>query len=302
MNSANILITGASGLIGQRLTDLLFEKGHRIAHLSRTPRSGKVVTFVWDIQNNKFDREALQATDAIIHLAGAGIADKPWTAARKLELIKSRTESTHLLYDELKKGNHPVKTFISASAIGFYGIDESDNFFTENDKQGRGFLAEVVGQWEAAVDRIATLGIRAVKIRIGIVLSEKGGALKELMKPVKFFVGAPLGSGEQMMSWIHLDDLCRIFVKAVDDEDLRGVYNAAAPNPVSNREFTKTLAKILHKPIILPPIPSFALKLLLGEMADIVLKGAKVSSEKIQKTGFRFKFNKLDDALKDLLE
>jgi uncharacterized protein (TIGR01777 family) len=298
----NILITGASGLIGQRLTDLLYEKGHRIAHLSRTPRSGKAVTFLWDIQQNKMDNEAFQATDAIIHLAGAGVGDKPWTAARKLEIIKSRTESTRLLYNELKKGNHSIKTFVSASAIGFYGIDERGSFFKENDKQGRGFLAEVVAQWEQAVDQIAILGIRVVKIRIGIVLSEKGGALKELMKPVKFYIGAPLGSGDQTLSWIHLDDLCKIFIKAVEDDELKGIYNAAAPNPVSNKEFTKTLAKILHKPIILPPIPAFALKLLLGEMADIVLKGAKVSSEKIQKTGFLFKFNKLEDALTDLLE
>lgn len=298
----NVLVTGASGLIGGRLTELLVDKGHRIAHLSRTTRSGKAVTFIWDIPNKKIDGEALHATDAIIHLAGAGVGDKPWTDTRKQEIIKSRTESTGLLYQELKKGNHSVKTFVSASAIGFYGTEERDTFFTEEDKQGSGFLADVVGQWEGAVDQIASLGIRVVKIRIGIVLSEKGGALKELMKPVKFYVGAPLGSGKQALSWIHVDDLCRIFIKAVEDEELKGIYNAVAPNPVSNKQFTETLAKVLHKRVLLPPIPSFALKLLLGEMADIVLKGAKVSGDKIQKTGFQFKFVKLDDALKDLLE
>lgn len=297
----NILITGASGLIGRRLTELLHQKGHRIAHLSRTRRSANAKTFLWDVDNDKIDEEALKPAEVIVHLAGESIGGEPWTKERKDKILKSRTHSTWLLYDELKKGKHNVKTFICASAIGFYGVDERDLPFHENDKQGKGFLAEVVHQWEEFADQISSLGIRVVKIRTGVVLSEKGGALKELMKPVQFYVGARLGTGTQFLSWIHLDDLCGIYIKAIEDESMHGVYNAVAPNPATNKEFTHRLAKALNKPIILPPIPSFALKLLLGEMADLVLKGVKVSNKKILTSGFKFKFDTLDDALKDLL-
>src|SRR5688572_12244941 len=297
----NILITGASGLIGSRLTELLYEKGHRIAHLSRTARSGKAKTFLWDVRKDQIDNESLRPTDAIIHLAGESIGGKPWTRDRKNEILKSRTHSTWLLYEELKKGNHNVKTFVSASGIGYYGPDDKDESFNEADEQGKGFLAEVVHQWEEFVDQISSLGIRVVKIRTGVVLSEKGGALKELMKPIKFYVGAPLGKGTQVLSWIHLDDLCRIYIKAVEDESMKGIYNAVAPNPVTNREFTHRLAKAMKKHIILPPIPSVVLKLLLGEMSDLVLTGPKVSSRKIKAGGFKFEFESLDTALADLL-
>ena len=297
----NILITGASGLIGTRLTELLHKKGHNIAHLSRTVRSGKARTFLWNIDKQKLDSESLLGTDAIVHLAGESIGTKPWTKARKHAILKSRTHSTWLLYEELKKGNHNVKTFVSASAIGYYGVDENDGLFDENDKQGNGFLAEVVHQWEEFADKISALGIRVVKIRTGIVLSEKEGALKELKKPVQLFVGAPLGKGTQYLSWIHLDDLCRIFIQAIEDENMLGVYNAVAPDPVTNKEFTQRLAKALNRPVILPAIPSFMLKLLLGEMAGLVLTGVKVSSKKIQTSGFKFQFDNLEDALKDLV-
>jgi hypothetical protein len=265
------------------------------------PKSGSVQTFLWDINKQEIGEEALQTVDAIIHLTGAGIAEKHWTKERKIEIVKSRTDSTQLLFNELKKGTNRVKTFVSASGIDYYGLDESDTIFTENEKQGKGFLAEVVRQWEEAADQISTLGIRVVKLRTGVVLSEKGGALKELMRPVKFYVGAPLGSGMQYLSWIHIDDLCNIYIKAIEDETMKGVYNAVASHPVTNKDFTHILAKVLHKPVILPPVPAFLLKVLLGEMADLVLKGNKVSSQKIQATGFQFKFDKIKDALKDLL-
>lgn len=298
----NILITGASGLIGTRLTELLHEKGHRIAHLSRTPRSGNAKTFVWNIAKHQIDPEAFQSTDAIVHLAGTGIADKPWTDARKKEILKSRTESAKLLYDELKKGNHAVKVLVSASAIGYYGLNDTNALFTENRKPGSDFLADVVRQWEEAVDEIASLGIRVVKIRAGIVLSEKGGALTEMVRPVKFYAGAPLGSGNQHVSWIHLDDLCRIFIKAIEDDTMEGVYNGVAPNPVTNKEFTTILASVVNRPIILPHIPAFILKLLLGEMASLVLKGSKISSYRIQNAGFQFQFTDVKNALQDLLD
>jgi uncharacterized protein (TIGR01777 family) len=298
----NILITGASGMIGTELTRLLQERGFDVSHLSRSPRPGYPKTYLWDVNKHEVDEEALQKKDVVVHLAGAGVADKRWTKERKNEILKSRTDSARILFDVLQKGNHDVKTFISASGIGFYGFEDNNRLFTENDPQGNDFLAEVVHQWEAAADQIASLGIRVVKIRIGIVLSEKGGALKEMMRPLKFYAGAPLGSGTQHMSWIHLNDLCRIFIKAMEDDSMHGVYNAVAPNPVTNREFTYALARVLRKQIILPSVPPFVLKLLLGEMADVVLKGAKVSSQKIQASGYQFKFEKLDDALRNLLK
>ena len=296
----NILITGASGLIGTELTELLHDRGYRIAHLSRSRRSGKAQTFLWDISRNQLDPQALQPANAIIHLAGENIGEKSWTKKRKNEILKSRTDSTWLLYDALKKGNHNVKTFISASAIGYY-YSNSDELMYEDGKRGNDFLADVVAQWEGFVDQIAALGIRVVKIRTGIVLSEKSGVLKEMVQPVKYYAGAQLGSGRQWLSWIHLDDLCRIYLKALEDDNFHGPYNAVSPNPVTNKEFTHALAKTMHKPILLPPVPSFMLKLLLGEMSDLVLNGAKVSPKKIQESGFQFRFENLDDALKDLL-
>lgn len=289
-------------MIGTELTRLLQERGFDVSHLSRSPRPGYPKTYLWDVNKQEVDGEAFQKTDVVVHLAGAGVADKRWTKERKNEILKSRIDSARILFDVLQKGNHDVKTFISASGIGFYGFADNNRLFTENGPQGNDFLAEVVHQWEEAADQIASLGIRVVKIRIGIVLSEKGGALKEMMRPFKFYAGAPLGSGTQHMSWIHLNDLCRIFIKSIEDDSMHGVYNAVAPHPVTNREFTYALARVLRKPIILPSVPPFVLKLLLGEMADVVLKGAKVSSQKIQASGFEFKFEKLDDALRNLLQ
>ncbi|HEY9045134.1 MAG TPA: TIGR01777 family oxidoreductase [Ohtaekwangia sp.] len=301
MSLKNILITGASGLIGTRLTELLLAEGHRVTHLGRNHRSGSAKTFLWDVDKNQFDRHALEGTEVIVHLAGAGVADKPWTDERKWEILKSRTQSTQLLFNELQKGGHQVKTFVSASAIGYYGFENNEKVYSENDTPGNDFLANVVRQWEAEIDRIQELGIRVVKVRIGIVLSEKAGALKEMSKPIKYFAGSPLGSGEQYISWIHLDDIVSIFIKAIQDEKMTGAYNGSGPYPVTNRELTKAIAQTLHKPLFLPAVPAFALKMLLGEMANLVLKGSKVSSEKIQQAGFKFQFDTLEKALADLL-
>lgn len=297
-----ILITGGSGLIGTRLTELLTKAGHSVAHLGRSARSNRVKTYLWDIGKKTIDQSALTTVDAVIHLAGANVGDKRWTKKRKEDILQSRLQSTRLLFEELKKGNHHVTTFVSASAVGFYGSGDNQFYFTEDDSQGKGFLADVVGKWERAVDEIATLGIRVVKLRAGVVLSERGGALKEMLLPIKMYVGSPLGTGEQMLSWIHLDDLCRIFIKAVEDDTMHGAYNAVAPNPVSNREFTYMIAKILKRPILIPRVPAFAIKLLFGEMAEIVLEGSQISSKKIQASGFNFLFENAEDALVDLLK
>lgn len=297
----NILITGASGLVGTRLTELLLQKVYQVSHLSRSKSDGPIPAFTWNISNQEIEDGALGQTDAIIHLAGAGIADKRWTAARKKEILDSRVKSTELLYEALKGEKHQVKTFVSASAIGIYGFAGSEKVFDEDSEPANDFLADVVKQWEATVDKIESLGIRVVKIRIGILLSEQGGALREMMQPFKWGVGSPLGSGKQFLSWIHIDDVCQIFMKAIEDDRMQGVYNAVGPNPVTNKELTVSMAKALRKPLWLPNVPSFILKIVLGEMADLVLKGSKVSSDKVQKAGYEFVFPDLKKALEDLL-
>ncbi len=295
-----ILITGASGLIGERLTELLLAQGHSVSHLGRTKKEGKVPSFVWDIQTGNLDVSAFRDIDTIIHLAGAGIADKRWTAARKKEILESRTKSTLLLLQTLKNNSHAVSTFISASAIGYYGFSNDEKVFTEEDTNGCDFLAEVTKQWENEADKISSLGVRVATIRIGIVLSEKGGALKEMVEPIKFGIGSPLGTGNQFLSWIHIDDLCRIFMKAVEDENVIGTYNGVS-DWCTNETMTRTIASALNKPLWLPNVPSFVLKLILGEMADMVLKGSKISSEKIKQAGFQFKFLRLEDSVKNLM-
>lgn len=302
MKSKNILITGASGLIGKQLTHLLQLHGYVVSHLGRKKSSGNIRSYVWNIDQHELDHEALQANSTIIHLAGAGVADKPWTPQRKKEILESRTHSTRLLFDSLKQENHAVETVICASAIGYYGFHDDPRALHEDDAPGTDYLADVVKQWEHEANAIETLGIRLVKIRIGVVLSNNGGALPEIAKPVRYYAGAALGSGLQYLSWIHMDDLCAIFLKAVEDSALHGAYNAVAPNPVTNRELTQHIAAALKKPLWLPPIPAFVLKALLGEMADLALRGSNVSAEKILNTGFTFSFTHAAPAVQDLLK
>jgi uncharacterized protein len=294
-----ILITGASGLIGTRLTELILVQGHLASHLSRSPKTGAVPSFTWNIDAGSLDSNALRDIDTIVNLAGAGVADKRWTASRKEEILESRIKSTQVLFNALKGSSHVVKSFISASAIGYYGFSEADWVFTEDDKPGNDFLALVTKQWEDEVDKISALGLRVVKLRIGIVLSEKAGALKEIATPIRFGVGAPLGSGKQFLSWIHIDDLCNMFIKAVEDETMDGSYNAVT-SWCTNGELTRAIAKVLNKPLWLPRVPSFVLKIILGEMADMILLGNKVSPAKINKAGFQSRFTTVEGAMKDL--
>ncbi len=247
------------------------------------------------------DGRALENIDAVIHLAGAGVADKRWSSARKQEILESRTASSALLFSALAKGNHAVKTFVSASAIGYYGFTRNQEWKTEQDLPGTDFLSGVVVAWENGVDKMTSLGLRVVNIRIGIVLSKQGGALAELARPVRFFLGAALGTGRQEMSWIHIDDLCNIFIKAIEDQAMSGVYNGVSPVPATNDEMTRTIAQVLRRPLWLPRIPGFFLRLLIGEMADVVLNGNRVSADKIMKAGFKYRFVDLKEALRDLL-
>ncbi|MEQ8362306.1 MAG: TIGR01777 family oxidoreductase [Cyclobacteriaceae bacterium] len=296
----NVLITGASGLVGTRLTSLLKQKDYQVSHLSRSSSKGPIPTFVWDVQAGSIEDGAMNEVDTIVHLAGAGIADKRWSDSRKQEILESRTKSSELLYQTLKQSEHNVKTFVSASAIGIYGDAGPEKIFAEEDQPADDFLADVVKQWEHSVTQLESLGIRVVKIRIGILLSEKGGALAEMIKPIKWGVGSPLGSGKQLMSWIHIDDACQIFIKAIEDKSMQGVYNAVAPTPTTNQGMTVAIAKALGKPLWAPNVPGFVLKLILGEMSDLVLKGSHVSAKKIQSTGFDFEHPDLDRALEDL--
>jgi uncharacterized protein (TIGR01777 family) len=298
----NILITGGTGLLGSRLTEMLLQEGYQVSYLSRSQEmiSG-VDVFQWNVEEGYINEKAIAQADYIIHLAGAGVADKRWTKSRKQEILESRTKSAQLLYETLKQTRHTVKAFISASAIGYYGYDTGQKLITEQSAAGDDFLANVVQAWEASVQQISQLGVRVVNFRIGIVLSEKGGALAKIIQTIKVGAGAPLGSGKQYFSWIHIDDVCRMFIQAIKNEGMQGIYNAVAPHPVTNEELTKAAAHVLDKPLVLPNVPAFALKLALGEMAAAVLGGSKVSNQKITATGFMFQFAELTQALEDLL-
>lgn len=300
--SKRILITGGSGMIGRRLTSLLMQRDYQVAHLGRSKKDPYVETFVWDPSINEIDRNAIRGVDAIIHLAGAGVADKRWSKRRKEEILLSRTTSTRVLSNLLKSEAHQVRTFISASGIAYYGLGEPRNTaFGEADSHGEDFMARVAVAWEDEVLRIGDPKIRKVIVRTGVALDLEGGALPKLVTPVKYFVGAPLGTGDQYFNWIHIDDLCRIYLKAIDDTHMEGIYNGVAPNPVTNKEVTRKIAHLLKKPLFLPAVPAIVVKLIAGEVADLVLKGGKVSSGKIEKAGFDFRFRTVDAALGDLL-
>lgn len=298
-----VLITGGTGSIGRRLTQLLKQEGYQVSLLSRSPKSiPDVRVYQWDIKKGHIDPQAIATADHIIHLAGEGIADERWSDERKDAILSSRTQSTDLLAQALDKNPHHVKSFIAASAIGYYGGDTNDRPLTETSQGGSDFLAQVVRAWERSEEQVAALGIRTVKLRIGVVLMSEGGALPKLVQPIKLGAGAPIGSGQQYISWIHLDDLCRLFIQGLSKETWQGVYNAVAPNPVTNETLTRTIADVLHRPILLPNIPTFAIKLLYGEMAIVVTGGNYVLNKRItDETDFIYQHADLRTALQDLL-
>ena len=298
-----VLITGGTGLIGTRLAELLIDSGYEVALLSREPaKSSHFHSFRWDPRAGTIDEAAVPYADYIVNLAGASVSDGKWTDERKRDIMSSRLGGLALLSRELAKPGHHVQGFISASAIGVYG-DTADTLLTEETQPGlptHDFLADVAHQWELAAAPIAALGIRTVVPRIGIVLSTAGGALPQIARPVKLGAGAALGSGRQYMSWIHLDDLCRLFMAMLDDPTWHGIYNAVAPNPVTNQQFTEILAHVLHRPLLLPKMPAFGLKLAMGEMSDIVLASQNVSDRKVLAQGFAFEYPELRGALEAL--
>ena len=285
-----ILITGATGYIGQHLHKKLEAKGYIVRSLTTNLLNSNVEDcFYWNPETEDINRKAFDSVDYIIHLAGANIGAGRWTKKRRLEILNSRVKSTKLLYDKIRLYKVPLKAFISASATGYYGAVTSDEVFTEESPAGHDFLGNVCFQWENAADKFQDMGIRTVKVRTGIVLSPDAPALKKMLLPIKLGVGSPLGTGKQYMPWIHLEDLCEIYTKAIEDKGFNGAYNAVAPEHITNKQFMKALAKAYKKPFWFPPVPGFILKLLLGEMANLLLKGSRVDSRKIIESGFEFK-------------
>lgn len=299
-----VLITGATGLIGKHIVARCKENGIAIHYL--TTRKSKITSsenykgFYWNPDSGDIDTSCFEGVDAIIHLAGASIS-KRWTAAYKKEILSSRVEPTHLLLQSLMGKKHTVKHIVSASAIGVYP-DSLVNYYDESFKDFNkdSFLTLVVNKWEEAVDDFKALDIAVSKIRIGLVLAEDGGALPAIVKPIKIGAGAAFGSGKQWQSWIHIYDLSNMFITVLEDE-LTGVFNGVAPNPVTNNDLVLTAAKVLNRPLILPNIPKFVMRLVLGEMHTILFESQRVSSQKIEGEGFQFKFHKLQPALEDLL-
>ena len=249
--------------------------------------------FYWNVDENYIAEEAIINADYIIHLAGAGIADKRWTNKRKQLLFDSRINSTNLLFQKVKELNPRLKGFIAASGIGYYGTITSNKIFTEQDESGKDFLSYICKFWEKASLQFNSTNIRTVIFRTGVVFSKDGGAFQKITQPIKRGIGAVLGSGNQYMPWIHIGDLCNIYIKAIKDAQINGIYNAVSPEHITNKQLTSIIAKRLNKKIWLPNIPKFVLHLLFGEMSTILLKGSRVSSEKIEKSGFNFKFKEL---------
>jgi uncharacterized protein (TIGR01777 family) len=292
-----VLITGGSGLIGRRLSFLLKFRGYEVRILSRSNNpKNSYKTFVWNISEKTINDSAFEDLNHIIHLAGAGIADKRWSEKRKKEIIASRVASTNLLYNTVKRLKTPLDSFISASATGYYGAITSETIFEEKDKPAKDFLGKVCSLWEDSIFQFNEIKIRTVALRTGIVLSKDGGALKKMKTPII----TSLGNGKQYMPWIHIDDLCELYIKAIEDQEFKGAFNAVSSEHISNLSFSKKVSKIFNHPFLAVGTPSFILQIVFGEMSTIILNGSRISANKIQQAGFKFKFENLEKALKNL--
>ena len=305
-----VLITGGTGYIGTALTKVLIEKKYTVIILTRSPEkrnafSQHISYAGWDIAGQTIDKDVIAKADHIIHLAGAGIADKRWTKKRKQEIADSRVNSSRLLVESLETIPNKVKTVVCASGIGWYGPDPlvpNPKPFEEDAAAHSDFLGNTCRLWEQSIVQVTQSGIRLVKLRTGIVLSNEGGALLQFKKSLRFGIAAILGKGRQMMSWIQTDDLVNLYIDAIENEKLNGVYNAVSPRPVSNKEFTILLARSVKKFFIPVHVPSFVLRLFLGEMSIEVLKSATVSANKIIETGFIFEYPDIKDAIGKMMK
>lgn len=299
-----ILVTGATGLIGQELVGLLLQNGHTVHYLS-TSRTKLVSNssykgYYWNPKTAEIDVAAFTDVDVIVHLAGANVAQR-WTTDYKEEIIQSRVLSTQLLFKTLQQITHKVTQIVAASAIGIYPNSLSSIYHETDLDIDDSFLGNVVKRWESEVSQFEKLEMVVTKIRIGIVLAKDGGALKEMAKPIRMGLGAAFGSGQHYQSWIHIHDLAAIFYFVIQNK-LAGVYNGVSPYPVTNEDLTKAIARTIEKPLFLPNIPQFVMKLLLGEMHEILFSSQHVSSRKLLDENFQFKYASLDKALAELLK
>ncbi len=294
-----ILITGATGLIGQELVELLLQNNHIVHYLTTSPHKIKNTTncygFFWNPAEGKIDENCLDGVDTIVHLAGASIS-KRWTKAYKQELIESRILSANLLFNLLKKGQHQVQHFISASGTAIYPDSNSTIYDESSTQKDDSFLGNVVIKWEESADQFQLLNIKVTKMRTGVVFSSKGGALLEMIKPIKMFVGSGFGSGKQMQSWIHLTDLANLYYWVIQNQ-IEGIINAVAPNAISNQELTKAIAQQLKRPLFLPNVPQFVMKLILGEMHILLFNNKKIIPQRALSLGFHFQFDTIQKAL-----
>lgn len=296
-----VTITGGTGFVGGRLVGQLLKEGHEVRILGRSAKTGiapEVDFYLWDASQSEPPRESLEGSDAVVHLAGEPVAQR-WSPEIRRRIRSSRIEGTRWLVNALGRMERPPAVLVTASAIGYYG-DRGDEELTEEAKPGEGFLAEVCQAWEAEADRAGELGIRVVRLRIGVVLGVGGGALQQMLPPFRMFIGGQLASGRQWMSWIHLDDLTGLIRFALETPGLRGAVNGTAPNPARNTEFTRVLARTLHRPALFT-VPNAALNVLFGDMAEILLASQRVLPAAARRAGFRFHFPDLGPALKNVL-
>jgi len=295
-----ILITGGSGLLGSALTKKLLKNNIEVVHLTRNKSSkNDVKNYLWNWEKNEIDENCFIGVTHIVHLAGAGIAEKAWTQKRKEQIVKSRVLTTRLMLSKTTEMNLPISAFIAASAVGIYGAQKSEKVFNEEDEPFEDFMGNCCRQWENSVDKFETIS-RVVKLRLGVILDKNHGALPRIANMVKNGIGAPLGNGQQYMPWIHIDDAVNIFFESILNEKISGTFNTVSSNYITNSELTKKIGEVFNKKIWLPNVPSFVLKFLYGEMCDTILKGVKVSNEKLKKIELKLKYEKIEDALSEI--
>ena len=295
-----ILITGGSGLLGSALTKKLLKNNIEVVHLTRNKSSkNDVKNYLWNWQKNEIDENCFIGVTHIIHLAGAGIAEKAWTQKRKEQIVKSRVLTTRLLYSKTTQLNLPISAFIAASAVGIYGAQISEKVFNEEDQPFEDFMGNCCKQWENSVDKFEKT-CRVVKLRLGVILDKNQGALPKIANMVKNGIGSPLGDGQQFMPWIHIEDAVNIFFESILNEKISGTFNTVSNDYITNSELTKKIGKVFNKKLWLPNVPSFVLKFIYGEMSDTILKGVKVSNEKLKKIELKLKYEKIEDALLEI--
>lgn len=296
-----VLITGGSGLIGRNLTLQLLKEENEVVHLTRSKNSrSSVKTFEWDWKKGKIDEKCFDGITHIVHLAGAPIAEKAWTMKRKHELVDSRVKTANLLYNKVEELGLNLEAFVSASGIGYYGAITKDQIFKETDEPYTDFIARCCVLWENAADQFKSK-CRVVKLRTGIVLDKNDGALSKMSGPMKIGFGSALGKGKQWMPWISIDDIVRLYIFSLQNKGVEGAYNAIANN-ITNLEFTKTLASVMHKKLWAPNVPAFVLRGIYGELADVILEGSRIDNTKIKNSGFIFQDEDLNQTLKKLIK